>query len=91
MKKLFFFVFCFFCILSFGSVCQAEEVATGSAVTSEFDSNNFSTEMELDDLETSDLFKIFSIGFASGIGLITILYILAIAIASFFTITELVE
>lgn len=89
MKKLFFFVFCFFCILSFGSVCQAEEVATGSAVTSEFDSNNFST--ELDDLGISDLIKVFSIGLASGIGLITILYIFAIAIASFFTITELVE
>lgn len=89
MKKLFFFVFCFFCILSFGSVCQAEEVATGSAVTSEFDSNNFST--ELNDLGISDLIKVFSIGLASGIGLITILYIFAIAIASFFTITELVE
>lgn len=89
MKKLFFFVFCFFCVLSGGSVCQAEEVATGSAVTSEFDSNNFST--ELDDLGISDLIKVFSIGLASGIGLITILYIFAIAIASFFTITELVE
>lgn len=89
MKKLFFFVFCFFCVLSFGSVCQAEEVATGSAVTSEFDSNNFST--ELDDLEISDLIKVFSIGLASGIGLITILYIFAIAIASFFTITEFVD
>ena len=89
MKKLFFFVFCFFCVLSFCSVCQAKEFVTGSAVTSEFDSNNFST--ELDDLETSDLIKIFSIGLASGIGLITILYIFAIAIASFFTITELVE
>lgn len=88
MKKLFFFVFCFFCVLSFDSVCQAKEVTVVTGSTIEVDSDNIS---ELNDLKIQDLIKIFSIGIASGIGLITMLYIFAIAIASFFTITELVE
>ena len=87
MKKLFFFVFCFFCILSFGSVCQAEEVTVVTGSVIEADSNT----SELNDLKIQDLIKIFSIGIASGIGLITMLYIFAIAIASFFTITEFVD